>query len=115
MNSPVSRLSRFVYEHLLLLPIGAGIALLWVNFLPDSYYELTYRIKFAVNDVAMVLFFALIAKEVVEATAPGGVLHHWRRTIVPVIAAVGATIVPALLYVEFVRWADEPMLERGWR
>jgi NhaA family Na+:H+ antiporter len=109
-------LSRFVSEHLLLLPIGAVIAMVWVNVLPESYYAFSYAIAFAVNEVAMVLFFALVAKEVVEATAPGGVLHTVRRTIVPAIAAVGATIVPALLYVAFVRsdWIDEPMLERGW-
>jgi Na+:H+ antiporter, NhaA family len=114
LRSAVPRLSRFVSEHLLLLPIGAGLALLWVNVLPTSYYEFRYKFAFAVNDVAMVLFFAVIAKEVVEATIPGGVLHQWRRTIVPVIAAIGATIVPALVYVAFVRWADEPMLERAW-
>ena len=34
----------------------------------------------------MVFFFALITKEVVEATAPGGVLHPWRRALLPVIA-----------------------------
>jgi NhaA family Na+:H+ antiporter len=108
------RLSYFVSEHLLLLPIGAIIALVWVNLWPESYYEFSYRYAFVVNEVAMTLFFALIAKEVVEATAPGGVLHRWRRAIVPVIAAVGATIVPALLYAAFVQWADEPMLDRAW-
>jgi NhaA family Na+:H+ antiporter len=113
-RSAVPWFSRFVTEHLLLLPIGAGLALLWVNLFPQSYYEFGYWYAFAINEVAMTLFFALIAKEVVEATAPGGVLHHWRRVIVPVIAAVGATSVPALLYVGFVRWADEPMLEWGW-
>jgi Na+:H+ antiporter, NhaA family len=113
-RSSVPRLSRFVTEHLLLLPIGAAMALVWVNIRPLSYYQFVYHYAFAVNEVAMTLFFALIAKEVIEATAPGGVLHDWRRTIVPVIAAAGATVVPALLYVAFVRWADEPMLELGW-
>jgi Na+:H+ antiporter, NhaA family len=110
----VPRLSQFVSEHLLLLPIGAGLALVWVNLWPLSYYEFSYRYAFAINEVAMTLFFALVAKEVVEATVPGGVLHTWRQTTVPVIAAAGATIVPALLYVAFVRWVDEPMLEWGW-
>ena len=94
--------------------VGVLAALLWVGVDEESYYEAAYASRFVVNDILMVLFFALIAKEVVEATAPGGVLHSWRRTTVPVIAAVGATIVPALLYIAFVRWADEPMLERAW-
>jgi Na+:H+ antiporter, NhaA family len=113
-RAAVPRLSQFVSEHLLLLPIGAGLALVWVNLWPLSYYELSYQWAFTVNEVAMTLFFALVAKEVVEATVPGGVLHNWRRATVPVIAAAGATIVPALFYVAFVRWADEPMLEWGW-
>jgi Na+:H+ antiporter, NhaA family len=114
LRSGFPRIWRFLLEHLLLLPIGAAIAMAWVNLWPESYYDFTYRIAFAVNEVAMVLFFGLIAKEVVEATIPGGVLHHWRRTTVPVIAAVGATIAPALLYVQFVDWVDEPMLVRAW-
>ena len=62
----------------------------------------------------MVFFFALMTKEVVEATAPGGVLHPWRRALLPVIAAIGATIVPALIYVRAVDALDEPMLAVGW-
>jgi Na+:H+ antiporter, NhaA family len=110
----VPRLSRFALEHLLLLPLGASIAMVWVNTAPESYYRFTYAIAFAVNDVAMVFFFALMTKEVVEATSPGGVLHPWRRALLPVIAAIGATIVPALIYVRAVDALDEPMLAVGW-
>jgi Na+/H+ antiporter NhaA len=90
----VSRVSQLAIEHVLLLPAGAAIATLWVNLAGESYYRFTYRLSFAVNDVAMMFYFGLIAKEVVEATAPGGVLHSWRRALLPVIAAVGATVVP---------------------
>jgi NhaA family Na+:H+ antiporter len=69
---------------------------------------------FFVNDIAMVVFFGMITKEVVEATVPGGVLHPWRRTLLPVIASVGATVVPALIYMKFVDWVDEPTLGLGW-
>src|SRR4030095_6290862 len=93
----VPRLSRFALEHLLLLPLGACIALVWVNTGPESYYRFTYAIAFAVNDVAMIFFFGLMTKEVVEATAPDVVLHPWRRALLPVIAAIGATLIPALI------------------
>ena len=108
------RLSYFAREHLLLLPFGALIALVWVNTVPESYFRFTYAVSFVVNDVAMTLFFALMTKEVVEATAPGGVLHSWRRAIVPVIAAVGAAAVPALIHLRAVEALDEPMLAAGW-
>jgi NhaA family Na+:H+ antiporter len=101
-------------EHLLLLPLGAAIALAWVNLGPESYYRFIYAIEFAVNDVALMFFFALMTKEVVEATAPGGVLHPWRRAWLPVIASIGATMVPALIYVEVVDLLDEPVLALGW-
>ena len=110
----VPRLSRFAIEHLLLLPLGAAIALVWVNLRPESYYRLSFAIAFAVNDVAMTFFFALMTKEVVEATAPNGVLHPWRRALLPVIAAMGAVLIPAWLHVQFVEALDEPMLAIGW-
>jgi NhaA family Na+:H+ antiporter len=108
------RIARYAVEHLLLLPLGALCALVWVNTFPESYYRFTYAISFAVNDVGMVFFFALIAKEVVEATAPGGVLHPWRRALLPVIASIGATALPALIQVQIVDVLDEPMLAGGW-
>jgi Na+:H+ antiporter, NhaA family len=113
-RAAVPRLSRFALEHLLLLPLGALIALVWVNRDPESYYRFTYAIAFGVNDVAMTFFFALMAKEVVEATAPGGVLHPWRRALMPVIAAIGATLIPALIYIRVVDLLDEPVLALAW-
>jgi NhaA family Na+:H+ antiporter len=121
-NPPVSsprrgaipRLSQFALDHLLLLPLGAAIALAWVNFSAESYYTFTYRISFAVNDVAMVFFFALMTKEVVEATVAGGELHSWRRVLLPVVAAIGATTVSALVYIWAVNLLEEPMLVVGW-
>ena len=62
----------------------------------------------------MVFFFALMTKEVVEATAPDGVLHPWRRALMPVIASIGATMVPAMIYVRVVDVLDEPILAIGW-
>jgi hypothetical protein len=60
--------SGFVVDYLLALPIGCLAALVWANTLPDSYYRFAHAIAFAVNDVGMVFFLALITKEVVEAT-----------------------------------------------
>ena len=110
----VPRLSRFAVEHLLLLPLGALVALAWVNTAPESYFRFTFTIAFAVNDLAMVFFFAIMTKEVVEATAPGGVLHSWRRVMLPVIAAIFATAAAAAIYSRVVDVLDEPMLIVGW-
>src|SRR4029453_2582058 len=112
-RASVPRLSRFAVEHLLLLPLGAGIALLWANTLPESYFRFTFSIAFAVNSVAMVFFFALMTKEVVEATAPNGVLHPWRRALLPVIAFIGPVFLPSCFYIRVVDALDEPMLAVG--
>jgi NhaA family Na+:H+ antiporter len=88
--------------------------MVWVNTFPESYFRFTYAIAFAVNDVAMMFFFALMTKEVVEATAPNGVLHPWRRAWLPVIASIGATMVPSLIYVRAVDLLDEPVLAIAW-
>ena len=115
VRTTAPRLSRFAVEHLLLLPLGGLIALVWVNSAPESYYSFTFAIAFAVNDVAMALFFALMTKEIVEATAPAGVLHPWRRALLPVVAAIAAAVVTALIYVRVAEALDEPMLSSlGW-
>ena len=49
MRKTIPRLSRFAVEHLLLLPLGALIALVWVNTAPESYSSFTFAISFAVN------------------------------------------------------------------
>src|SRR5204863_3556030 len=66
------------------------------------------------NDVGMVFFFGLAAKEVVEATLPGGALHPWRRAAMPVVAAVGGMLAPALIYIAIVIGSGHAAIVRGW-
>lgn len=108
------RLSRFIVEYLLVLPLGALIALVWANMSPGTYFRTTLPMAFVVNDIAMVAFFGMIAKEIVEATAPDGVLHSWRRVLMPVVASLGATAVAAVFYTTFEGRVDEPMLGSAW-
>jgi NhaA family Na+:H+ antiporter len=110
----VPQLWHFAAEHLLALPLGAGFALIWANWDTENYYRLVNATAMLVNDVAMVLFFALITKEIVEATAPGGVLHPWRRAAMPVVAALGTAVITVMFFAVLVRIFGEPMLARGW-
>ena len=106
-------LRRFVDNSGLLIA-GAITALIWVNAAPESYTRVAASLHFLVNDIAMVFFFALATKEVVEATAPGGALHSPRRASVPMLAAVGGMAAPAAIYVALALAADAPELLRGW-
>ncbi|HEX2444057.1 MAG TPA: Na+/H+ antiporter NhaA [Vicinamibacterales bacterium] len=108
------RLSHFAVEYLLALPGGALIGLLWANLAGESYFWFAHQLSFVVNDLLMVFFFALVTKEIVEATAPGGVLHPWQRAVLPAAAGAGATIVPPLLFVAYIRAVDAPMFVRAW-
>jgi NhaA family Na+:H+ antiporter len=113
-RATVPGLSQFAVEHLLLLPLGAAVAFVWVNLWPESYFRATFAIAFGVNAVAMTFFFALMTKEVIEATAPNGVLHPWRRAWLPIIAALVASAVTAGFYGYVVTWLEEPMLRMAW-
>ena len=108
------RLWHFTTEYLVLLPVGAALALVWANTAPDSYFRTAFALQFVVNDILMALFFGLMMKEVVEATAPGGVLHPWRRAALPLVAAGGLTVVPTLIFAGLVPLPDEPRLIDGW-
>ena len=97
-----------------LLITGTVLALVWANVDSESYARVAHGLRFAVNDIGMAFFFALAAKEVVEATAPGGALHSPRRSAVPLVAAVGGMIGPAFIYLGLVMTLNRPDLIRGW-
>src|SRR5918995_2441206 len=85
MNTARFGLARFVLDNSLLLLAGTGAAVVWANLDIGSYEGVAHPLHFAVNDIGMVFFFALAAKEVFEATLPGGALAspgvpflHWQ-------------------------------------
>jgi NhaA family Na+:H+ antiporter len=109
------KLWRTIIDNSLLLVAGAVAALIWANVDLESYERVTHGwLHFAVNDIGMVFFFALAAKEVFEATLPGGPLSSFRKGATPVLAAVGGMAAPALIYVAIVTMAGQAGLTRGW-
>jgi NhaA family Na+:H+ antiporter len=114
MNTTRSGLARFVLDNSLLLLAGTGAAVVWANLDFRSYDRVAHPLHFVVNDIGMVFFFALAAKEVFEATLPGGALASPRRALSPLAAAVGGMMLPALIYLGLT-WARGPAdLVRGW-
>ena len=106
--------AAFVIDNSLLLVLGTFIGLVWANVALASYEQFAYAARFVVNDVGMVFFFALAAKEVIEATLPGGALASPRRAALPLLAAVGGMMGPALIHVALSIWIGSPELARGW-
>jgi NhaA family Na+:H+ antiporter len=109
-----SRAVAFVLENSLLLLVGTVAAVLWANLDFDSYDAVVHPLHFWVNEVGMVFFFALAAKEVFEATLPGGSLASARRAFAPLAAAVGGMAAPALIYVALASLRGPAELVRGW-
>jgi Na+:H+ antiporter, NhaA family len=109
-----SKALHFVLNNSLLLIAGTFVAVVWANVSPSNYNRFTHPLHFWVNDVGMVFFFALAAKEVLEATLPGGPLATPRRALSPLAAAVGGMVAPALIYVAFALTWGRADLVRGW-
>jgi NhaA family Na+:H+ antiporter len=108
------RFPMFIVNSLMVLPLGCVIALAWANLWPESYYTFAHALEFPVNEIGIVFFFGLMTKQVVEATLAGGELHPWRRAALPVVAAIGGIVVPALLYHAWLVHVEEPMLMQAW-
>jgi Na+:H+ antiporter, NhaA family len=105
---------RVIIDNYFLLIAGTVTALVWANLSLDSYEHVTHALHFPVNDIGMVFFFALAAKEIVEATLPGGPLASPRQASVPLLAAVGGMVGPGSLYTAQAMMAGRPELLPGW-
>jgi NhaA family Na+:H+ antiporter len=114
MTHSRSRATKFIFDNSLLLVGGTVIAVVWANLDLTSYDAVAHPLHFWVNDVGMVFFFALAAKEVYEATLPGGALASPSRALSPLAAAVGGMVAPAAIYVGLASTFGPAELIRGW-
>jgi NhaA family Na+:H+ antiporter len=123
------------------IPLLAGVAvgMLSANLAPEWYDAVVHgkpfgdlavfghelSVHFLVNDVFMVLFFGIAAKEITEACLPGGNLNPPRKAVNPLLATLGGVAGPvacffaglALLFELGVYQApadDFAGLRRGW-
>ena len=91
---------------------GVVVALLAANLDPEGYehllhwqpfgsfallgHDLTFH--FLVNDLFMVLFFGIAAKEITESCLPGGSLNPVRKAITPLVATLGGVVGPVGIF-----------------
>jgi NhaA family Na+:H+ antiporter len=97
MNSPASRL----YEDMLETHVPIGLA----------PFALDKSLLHWINDGLMAIFFFLVGLEIKRELVVGE-LSTPRQAALPVIAALGGMIVPALIYAAL-NWND-PIALRGW-
>ncbi|HHL71747.1 MAG TPA: sodium:proton antiporter, partial [Bacteroidetes bacterium] len=130
----IKRTLNFLLENSAFLIIGALLGLAWANIDHESYEHLLelplfvnnligvphdghkiITLHFLVNDIFMAFFFAIAGKEIWEATLPGGPLHNPKRAAVPIVAAVGGMVGPALIYLYGAHLIGEyETLANGW-
>ena len=101
-------------DSFLLLPVGVLVALVWANTAGLSYFRFAHALRFIVNDVGMAFFVGLVTEEAFEAVMPGGALHRWRRTLLPIVAALGSVLGATAVYLLYLRERSESMLAEGW-
>jgi NhaA family Na+:H+ antiporter len=114
MRGKIRRFPSFILNSLLVLPLGCLVALAWVATRPESYFRFSHALEFTVNEIGIAFLFAVMTKEIVEATLPGGDLHPWRRAALPIAAAAGGVVVPVIVYIALLKQWGEPMLVQGW-
>ena len=108
------RAVTLLVDSFFLLPIGVLASLVWANTAGVSYFRFAHAMRFIVNDVGMVFFVGLVTEEALEAVMPGGALHRWRRTLLPIVAAAGSVLGATAIYVLYLRERSEFMLLEGW-
>jgi len=91
---------------------GVAVALLTANLAPDWYHMVVeglpfgdiaifghpLTVHFLVNDVFMVFFFGIAAKEITEACLPGGNLNPMKKAINPLLATLGGVAGPVCCF-----------------
>ena len=99
------------YSILLILGVIAGISLANIDyhiyerlveyhpFGPDlTLFHRHITVHFLINEVLMVFFFGIAAKEITDSVLPGGVLNPIQKAINPIFSTVGGVVVPAGMY-----------------
>ena len=107
-----------------LLVIMATIAIVWANTpWADSYFALRdftigyepWHLNLSLGtwaaDGLLAIFFFLVGLELKREFVAGD-LRNFRTAIVPIVAAAGGVVVPALIYLAVV--SQQPELMRGW-
>lgn len=102
----------------ILLMAAAALAMLVANSpLAASYFDALHlylgplSLHHWINDGLMALFFLLVGLEIKREFVAGS-LARWSDRALPMIAAAGGMIVPALVYLAVA--GSEPALVRGW-
>ena len=124
----LATLQRFLHVEAVsggVLLAGAVAALIWANSpLADSYHSfwhqqvsiqfgefaLSRSLHFWINEALMTIFFLVVGMEI-RRELHEGALSRFDQAVLPVVAAAGGVIVPALIYLGI---NGDPVHGQGW-
>jgi NhaA family Na+:H+ antiporter len=107
-DSPRRRFINLLQEFSIPLLSGVAVAMVAANFAPDWYHHVVHwrpfgdvsllghhlDLHYIVNDIFMVFFFGIAAKEITEACLPGGDLNPPAKAMNPLISTIGGVVGP---------------------
>ena len=117
-TTPLGKTLHTMQKYSIPLLAGIVVALVWCNADIESYNKvlgtgydaqsltgdwtiMDHRITthFVINDIFMVFFFGIAAKEVTESCLPGGSLNPPKKAFAPLVATIGGVTGPISVYV----------------
>ena len=126
-------LINILQEFSLPLLSGVVVAMIWANLDYESYEHVIHWVPIAdfkifghlvthhwlVNDIFMVFFFGIAAKEITESCLPGGNLNPISKSINPLMATLGGVVGPVAVFfigMSFLYGPTDDLetLRRGW-
>ncbi len=105
----VRRTTNLLAEFSVPLLLGVVVAMFAANIQPELYHHAVewapfellghpINLHFLVNDLFMVLFFGIAAKEITESCLPGGSLNPPRKALNPLLATLGGVLGPIAVF-----------------
>ncbi len=73
-----------------------------------------FSMYFLINDLFMVLFFGIAAKEIAESCLPGGALNPVSKAINPLLGTLGGVVGPVAVYLLLNQVIGDPGWAIGW-
>lgn len=118
------KIIHLVQEYSLPLIFGVFVALIMANLSPNLYHDLVHHslissqkwlnLHFIVNEIFMVFFFGIAAKEIVESFLPGGSLNPVKKAINPLLGTLGGVFGPVAVFFLLTHFFGQTHLNIGW-
>ena len=111
-------------EYSIPLIAGVFVSLFVANLFPHAYHEIVHHkfiptaywstLHFFINDIFMVFFFGIAAKEITESFLKGGSLNPIKKAINPLFATIGGVVGPVGVFFLLTHLMGLTHLNHGW-